>query len=183
MPEFPSTESKHLELAQALTKRERLRAEGKVLVFTNGCFDLLHEGHVRYLEEARAEGDVLWVAINSDASVRRLKGPGRPVRAQARREELLSRLECVDAVLIFEEEHVTPLLLKLSPDLYAKGGDYNLGTIDPGLREALEKSCIQVRFLSQVPGISTTLLLEKLSPEELQRLNHSGAVATCPAAS
>lgn len=168
---------KTLNLGQALELRERLLASEKKMVFTNGCFDLLHAGHVHYLKEARKQGDFLLVGINSDASVRQLKGPGRPHRNEARRLEMLGRLDCVDAVLVFPEAHVTDLLLKLKPDVYVKGGDYSIESIDPVLRESLFREKIPVFFLGHVPGISTTLLLEKMTKEELKQLEDSGGVA------
>ena len=100
------------------------RAEGKRLVLANGCFDLLHVGHVRYLEAARALGDVLVVALNSDASVRRLKGPGRPIMSEGERAEIVAALAPVDRVLVFDEDTVDGLVARLRPDVQAKGTDY-----------------------------------------------------------
>jgi D-glycero-beta-D-manno-heptose 1-phosphate adenylyltransferase len=168
---------KILTLDQALILRAQLRSQGKTLVFTNGCFDLLHAGHVHYLKEARSQGDFLLVGINSDLSVRQLKGSDRPLRNETKRLEMLGRLECVDATLVFPEAHVTDLLLKLKPDVYVKGGDYTMESIDPVLRASLKKENIPVFFLGHVPGISTTLLLEKLSPAELKKLEDSGGIA------
>jgi D-glycero-beta-D-manno-heptose 1-phosphate adenylyltransferase len=106
-----------------------LRRRGKRIVLANGCFDLFHIGHVRYLRAAKARGDVLVVALNSDASVRALKGPGRPVMRQSERAEILAAFECVDYVTIFGEPNVEKILLALKPDVHAKGSDYTLETV------------------------------------------------------
>jgi rfaE bifunctional protein nucleotidyltransferase chain/domain len=108
---------------------EKARRRGKKVVLANGCFDLLHVGHLRYLESARRLGDLLVVAINSDASVRRLKGPGRPLMKLADRVALVSALECVDVVTTFGEKTVGRVLLSLKPDVHAKGGDYTTDTV------------------------------------------------------
>ena len=134
---------------------------GKKLVLTNGCFDLLHTGHVRYLQQARELGDALLVAVNSDQSVRELKGPERPLNGEEDRSEVLSALRCVDHVAIFEGKRVTDVIRKLRPAIYAKGGDYTLETLDPGEREALEEVGAEIQLLSLVPGRSTTSLLER----------------------
>ena len=106
--------------------RDQLRASGKRVVLTNGCFDILHVGHVRYLQQARALGDCLVVGLNSDESVRRLKGEKRPFAPEQDRAEILAALECVDYVIIFEEDTAEQLVAELKPDIYAKGGDYSL---------------------------------------------------------
>ena len=105
------------------------RRRGKRIVLANGCFDLLHVGHIRYLRGAAAKGDILVVALNSDASVRALKGPGRPLMPQAERAEILSALECVDYVTIFPERNVEKVLHALRPDVHAKGSDYTVRTV------------------------------------------------------
>lgn len=102
----------------------RLRGEGKTIVFTNGVFDLLHIGHIRYLREAKSYGDVLILGLNSDASVRRIKGPRRPIVPQDERAEMLAALECVDYVVIFEQDTPEVLIRKIAPDVHVKGGDY-----------------------------------------------------------
>ena len=104
----------------------RLRNEGKRIVFTNGCFDLLHVGHVRYLKEAREQGDLLIVGLNDDQSTRRVKGPGRPYLSQEDRAEILHSLECVDLVVMFSERTAERLVQSLRPDVYVKGGDYRV---------------------------------------------------------
>ena len=136
-------------------------ASGKKLVLTNGCFDLLHAGHIRYLEEARRLGDALIVAVNSDASVRELKGPDRPLNGELDRVEVLSALRCVDHVTVFTGKRVTEVIRALQPAIYAKGGDYTVETLDPGERSALEEAGTEIRLLSLVPGRSTTSLLER----------------------
>jgi rfaE bifunctional protein nucleotidyltransferase chain/domain len=169
--------SKVLTQDQLQELRSELAAARRKLVFTNGCFDLLHAGHVHYLLEAKRLGDYLLVGINSDQSVQALKGPGRPHRSEKKRLEMLSRLDCVDGILVFDNPHVTELLLEVRPDLYAKGGDYTIDGIDAGLRDVLQREKIPVHFLGFVPGISTTILLETLSPEKLRELEESGDIA------
>jgi rfaE bifunctional protein nucleotidyltransferase chain/domain len=145
---------------QMLGERQRLRAAGKRLVFTNGVFDLLHVGHVRYLAQARALGDALLVAINSDKSVRELKGPQRPVFDQAERAEILAALRHVDYVTIFDDLSPRSLIAKLLPDVLVKGGDYKLDEIHG--REEVEAAGGKVISLPFVEGASTTALIERL---------------------
>lgn len=140
---------------------EEYAAAGKKLVLTNGCFDLLHTGHVRYLNQARELGDALLVAVNSDQSVRELKGPDRPLNGEEDRSEVLAALRCVDHVTVFEGKRVSDVIRKLRPAIYAKGGDYTLETLDPGERAALEEVGAEIQLLSLVPGRSTTSLLER----------------------
>lgn len=137
--------------------RERLRQEGRKLVFTNGCFDILHAGHVKLLEEAKALGDFLVVGLNSDASVRRLKGPGRPRNLQADRAAVLSAIRWVDEVIIFEEDTPLELILSIRPDILVKGGDYGPGAI-VGEAEVLSWGG-QVHRVTLLPGRSTSALL------------------------
>lgn len=141
--------------------RENLAARGQRLVFTNGCFDLLHVGHVRYLQAARALGDALVVAVNGDASVRALKGPSRPVNSEQDRAEVLAALACVDAVTIFHEPRVSEVVRAVRPHIYAKGGDYTIDSLDPGERAVLEEFGAEIRILPLVPGKSTTAILER----------------------
>jgi rfaE bifunctional protein nucleotidyltransferase chain/domain len=140
--------------------REELRAAGRRLVFTNGCFDLLHVGHVRYLRAARALGDALLVAVNSDRSVRALKGEGRPVMSEGERAELLAALSSVDFVTVFDEESPRALIAELLPDVLAKGGDYALEEIHG--REEVERAGGRVVALPFVEGASTTGIIERL---------------------
>lgn len=135
--------------------------EGRRLVLTNGCFDILHPGHVRYLEEARNCGDALLVAVNSDDSVRELKGPTRPVNGESDRAEVLAALRCVDHVTIFAGKRVTDVIRSLRPAVYAKGGDYTPETLDRGEKAALDEVGAEIRILQLVPGRSTTAILER----------------------
>lgn len=133
------------------------------LVLTNGCFDLLHTGHVRYLQQARALGDALIVAVNSDRSVRELKGPTRPLNSEQDRAEVLLALRCVDYVTIFDEKRVTQVIQKIKPAIYAKGGDYTVESLDVEEREALEQEKTEVHILPLVKERSTTLLIKKMA--------------------
>ena len=132
------------------------------LVLTNGCFDLIHTGPVRYLSQARELGDALIVAVNSDASVRELKGPGRPLNCELDRAEVLSALRCVDHVTVFEEKRATEVIRALRPSIYVKGGDYSLETLDQEERAALEDIGAEIRLVSLVPGRSTTEVIERM---------------------
>ncbi len=132
------------------------------MVFTNGCFDILHVGHVGYLESARRSGDYLVVGVNSDESVRRLKGPSRPVNDQRSRARVLAALECVDFVVIFDGKRATPLLKILKPEIYVKGGDYTRETLDPTERSAIESYGGRIRLLPLWKGYSTTRTLQKI---------------------
>jgi formyltetrahydrofolate-dependent phosphoribosylglycinamide formyltransferase len=146
--------------------RDQLDAEGRKLVFTNGCFDLLHAGHVRYLRQARALGDGLVVALNSDASVRALKGETRPINNQEDRAEILMALQSVNGVVIFDDPRVTKLIEVIRPHVYAKGGDYTLETLDMGEREALIKAGSTICLLPLVPGRSTTSTIGRMRAGE-----------------
>lgn len=133
----------------------------KRVVLTNGHFDLLHIGHLRYLQEAKALGDILVVGVNSDASTRRLKGPGRPILPQGERAELLAALACVDYVTVFEEDTAEELVQVLRPDVYVKGGDYAQGKPLPEAK-AVAAYGGEVRILALVPDHSTSALLERI---------------------
>jgi rfaE bifunctional protein nucleotidyltransferase chain/domain len=145
---------------QMIAVRERLRAQGGRLVFTNGVFDLLHVGHVRYLAAARGLGEALVVAINSDRSVRELKGPNRPVFAEAERAEILAALRNVDYVVIFDDISPRSLIKKLLPDVLVKGGDYQIDEIHG--RAEVEAAGGTVISLPFVQGASTTSVLQKM---------------------
>jgi D-beta-D-heptose 7-phosphate kinase/D-beta-D-heptose 1-phosphate adenosyltransferase len=151
---------KILSLDQVLAERNRLRDAGKRLVFTNGVFDLLHVGHVRYLAQARALGDALVVAINSDRSVRELKGPQRPVFDQEERAEILAALRDVNYVVVFDDISPRSTIRKLLPDVLVKGGDYQLDEIHG--REEVEAAGGKVISLPFVPGASTTSLIQRM---------------------
>src|ERR671919_1828326 len=151
---------KILSIEEMLVERERLRSEGARLVFTNGVFDLLHVGHVRYLAQARALGDALVVAINSDRTVRELKGPDRPVFDQAERAEILAALRQVDYVVVFDDISPRSLITQLLPDVLVKGGDYQLDQIHG--REEVEAAGGKVISLPFVGGASTSRLIERM---------------------
>jgi rfaE bifunctional protein nucleotidyltransferase chain/domain len=143
--------------------RKNIRAAGKKLVVTNGCFDILHLGHVTYLETARGFGDKLLIGVNGDAAVRELKGKGRPVNSESDRAAVLAALESVSAVCIFPEKWMTRFLAAAQPDIYVKGGDYTPDTLNPDERRAVEASGGKIKIIPFVPGKSTTGLLEKIS--------------------
>ena len=145
--------------AELLERRSRWRAEGKSVVFTNGCFDLLHAGHIRLLEQARSLGDVLVLGLNSDRSVRRIKGPSRPLLCESERAETASELEAVDAVVLFEEETPRELIAALLPDVLVKGADWSHFIAG---REEVETAGGVVVALDLQPGYSTTKLVEYL---------------------
>jgi len=149
-----------------------MRATGRKLVFTNGCFDLLHVGHVRYLQQARQLGDALVVAVNGDASVCGLKGPGRPLNHEDDRAEVLAALGCVDYVTIFSEERVTGLLREIRPQVYAKGGDYTVESLNKEEASALSEIAAEIKILPLVPGNRRQNLLRRWKLEA--RKNESG---------
>jgi rfaE bifunctional protein nucleotidyltransferase chain/domain len=147
-------------LEEMIALRLRWRAEGRVLVFTNGCFDLLHAGHATYLEETRRLGDVLVVALNTDASVRRLKGPGRPVHNQFERAEVLTALEAVDYVFFFGEDTPIEAIRAVQPDILAKGADYAMEEIVGRAEvEAAGGRCVRIPL---VEDYSSTALMAAL---------------------
>ena len=154
---------KILSLDELLGVRKGLRAAGKTLVFTNGVFDLLHVGHVRYLAEARALGDVLLVAINSDRTVRELKGEGRPITNEDERAEILAALRQVDYVTIFDDISPRALIKRLLPDVLVKGGDYNLDEIHG--REEVEAAGGRVVSLPFIEGASTSAIIERIKKQ------------------
>jgi rfaE bifunctional protein nucleotidyltransferase chain/domain len=155
---------KILTLDQFAAEASRLRSASKRLVATNGCFDILHVGHVRYLEAARKLGDVLAVGLNGDDSVRQLKGEGRPVNREQDRAEVLAALESVDYVIIFPEKRATNFLRAAQPAIYAKGGDYTADTLDPEERAVLEKSGTSIEIIPFEKGYSTSELLTRIGP-------------------
>ena len=143
--------------------RKNIRASGKKLVVTNGCFDILHLGHVTYLETARNFGDALLVGINSDDATRQLKGAGRPVNLETDRAAVLAALESVNGVCVFTDATATKFLAAAQPDIYVKGGDYTLETLNQDERRAVESAAGKIMLVPFVPGKSTTSLLEKIS--------------------
>ena len=151
---------KILRLEQMHRERERLRSSGLRLVFTNGVFDLIHVGHIRYLTEARALGDRLVVAINSDRSVRQLKGESRPIFNERERAEILAALRMVDYVTIFDDVSPRTLIAELLPDVLVKGGDYGIDEIHG--REEVERAGGSVISLPFIDGASTTSIIEKM---------------------
>ncbi len=150
-----------------LIKREDLRAlidkihnTGKTVVTTNGCFDILHVGHVRYLEKTKTFGDYLIVLLNSDKSVKSIKGPSRPINNEMDRAEILSALRCVDYVVLFDEDSPRNLLDEMKPDVYTKGADYTMETLPEA--DIMKKNGTRVEFIDFVAGKSTTKTIEKM---------------------
>lgn len=152
-------------LDKALLWREELRKNNQKLVVTNGCFDILHRGHVEYLCQAAALGDALLILVNSDSSVRQLKGSSRPLNAETDRAFVLAGLESVDMTVVFSGERCTEMIRALRPDIYVKGGDYTIDTINLEEKQALLEAGTQIRFISFVPGFSTTLTINKMNTE------------------
>jgi rfaE bifunctional protein nucleotidyltransferase chain/domain len=150
--------------------REQLRRMGRKLVVTNGCFDVLHLGHVTYLQAAREQGDALLVGLTSDAGVRTLKGAGRPLNNEHDRAGVLAALEAVDAVSIFPELDARAFLQAVRPDIYVKGGDYTVDTINQDERRLLEELGIQIVILPALPGRSTSALVQRIQAEETKDL-------------
>lgn len=138
-----------------------LRAAGQRIVFTNGCFDILHAGHVRYLTQARSLGDCLVLGLNTDASVRRLKGETRPVNRELDRAEVVGALAAVDYVVLFDEPTAEALVEKVRPAVYAKGGDYTRETLPEA--KIVERYGGEVHFIGLVPGRSTTKIIERIN--------------------
>ena len=132
------------------------------MVATNGCFDLLHVGHVRFLQEAKKRGDLLIVGVNGDRSVRELKGEGRPVNGEADRAEVVAGLGCVDAVVIFPDKRATEFLRAVRPEVYVKGGDYQADQLDKDEVMVVKEGGGEVQVLALTPGRSTTAVLQKL---------------------
>ncbi|MBL9173414.1 MAG: adenylyltransferase/cytidyltransferase family protein [Verrucomicrobiales bacterium] len=157
-----TSEDKVLSPTRLSEWRDQLRREGRSLVVTNGCFDLLHVGHVAYLEAARSLGNALLIGVNGDDSVRQLKGPGRPLNSEFDRARVLAALASVDGVCIFPEVRAVRFLAAVRPDIYVKGGDYTLDSMNQEERKAVESAGGQIRFLQFVPGKSTTALVQRV---------------------
>ena len=154
--------SKQIAFLDIPARREQLRKNNQALVFTNGCFDLLHVGHVYALEAAKKEGDILWVGINSDASVRALKGSTRPIYPQEARLYLLNALQCVDGLILFDGNDCAHELELIQPDVYVKSGHYTLETLNPNERRMLEKCNTRICFIPPLPNWSTTQTLARI---------------------
>ena len=152
--------TKILDRARASELRDKYRS--KTIVFTNGCFDILHVGHVRYLAAAKRLGEVLVVGLNSDESVRELKGVGRPLNSEEDRAEVMAALEAVDHVIIFTEKRVSHLLRQMRPQVYTKGGDYTVDSLDPEEVAALKEINARIEILPLVPGKSTSKLIQTI---------------------
>jgi len=153
---------KVVELKELSDRCEKLRLAGKRIVATNGCFDLLHVGHVRYLQAARALGDLLVVGLNGDRSVRQLKGAGRPLAPECDRAEILAALASIDLVTIFPETRATKFLAAVRPEIYVKGGDYSPETLDEEERAVLKEIEAEIRLIPFERGYSTTGLIEQI---------------------
>jgi rfaE bifunctional protein nucleotidyltransferase chain/domain len=154
--------NKIVDIEKLAKRASELRGAGRKLVATNGCFDLLHLGHVRYLQAARALGDALVVGVNGDDSARELKGPGRPINNEKERAEVLAALESVDLVTVFPELRATRFIETATPAVYAKGGDYTPETLNIEERATLQKIGAEIRIIPFEKGYSTSRLLERL---------------------
>ena len=153
---------KIVELEQVSHRCDKLRADGKRLVATNGCFDLLHAGHVRYLQAARALGDFLAIGLNGDNSVRELKGSGRPITSENDRAELLAALQCVDLVTVFPQIRATQFIAAVKPAIYVKGADYRSETLDEEEHAVLKEIGAEIRLIPFEEGYSTSRLIEQI---------------------
>jgi rfaE bifunctional protein nucleotidyltransferase chain/domain len=159
-PDF-TAQSRILDRSELINAADTARRRGQRIIFANGCFDILHAGHVRYLEAAKALGDILIVAVNSDEQARRLKGEARPLLPQDQRAELVSSLAAVDLVTIFDEPTVTELLLALKPDIHAKGTDYSEETVPE--RDVVRSFGGRVAIVGDPKDHSSTEIIEKVS--------------------
>ncbi len=157
-----SAEGKIVTEEQLKRRLQKERRAGRRVVWTNGVFDILHAGHVTYLERAAALGDVLVVGLNTDASVQLNKGPLRPIVPERERARLLAALACVDYVILYGDQSPVELIGRLKPDIYAKGGDYNLETINQPERRLMERLGGRIELLPGVPGLSTTHIIERI---------------------
>lgn len=166
--EFPDPQTCILSLDDAVAWRRELRRAGKTVVVTNGCFDLVHRGHASYLRKAAELGDELLVLINSDASVKHLKGDSRPLVSAPDRGYLLCSLKAVSRVVVFDGVRCAPELAALEPDVYVKAGDYTLESLDPSERDALLRTGAKIVFCPFVDGFSTTGIVEKIKASLLR---------------
>ena len=159
---FEPTSEKIVTGDDATQRVAQWRAAGKRIAYTNGCFDLLHAGHLRTLEAARRHGDVLIVGLNSDESARKLKGPGRPVLNERDRAELVAALACVDLVIVYAELSSLPVIEALRPDVWVKGGDYALDTVNQEERALVESYGGAIALGERIEGVSTTDLIARI---------------------
>lgn len=150
-------------LEEAVLIRKRMRERGQSFVLTNGCFDLLHPGHLSYLREAKSKGDALWIALNGEQSVRELKGPTRPIMSDQERAYMLANLEVIDGIVLFHTPRLNNEILALEPDVYVKAGDYTLESLNPQERAALEAVGAKIEFIPFLKGYSSTNLINKIS--------------------
>ena len=155
--------SKLYSLEDAVSHIAELKSKGQKVVLTNGCFDLLHVGHIYFLENAAKQGDALWIALNGADSIKELKGDSRPIQGDWERTYALSALECIRGVTLFNTKRLTQEILALKPDVYVKAGDYTVETLDPDERAALDEVRADIRFLPFLEGYSTTSLIDKIS--------------------
>jgi D-beta-D-heptose 7-phosphate kinase/D-beta-D-heptose 1-phosphate adenosyltransferase len=162
-PDAQRSHHKIMDLPEVLERVRALRSEGKRIVFTNGCYDVLHRGHIQTVEEAAAHGDFLIVAINGDESITALKGPGRPLQTEEDRAAVLAAVGCVGAVIVFSEPDVLGLIEAIKPECYVKGGDYTIDTIHQPERRLAERLGSKVVIVPPVPGCSTTNFLERVA--------------------
>jgi rfaE bifunctional protein nucleotidyltransferase chain/domain len=153
---------KVIDLVELSDRCEKLRSSGNKLVATNGCFDVLHVGHVRYLQAARALGDLLIVGLNGDRSVRELKGSGRPIMAESDRAEILAALQCVDLITVFPQILATQFIAAIKPAIYVKGGDYSAETLNEEERAVLKEIGAEIRLVPFEAGYSTSHLIEQI---------------------
>jgi glycerol-3-phosphate cytidylyltransferase len=149
-------------LKDAMIFREQAKQNNKTFVLTNGCFDLLHSGHVHSLIEASKLGDFLWVGLNSDSSIKKLKGESRPIISEQDRAFIITNLQCVSGVTIFDSKRLNKEIISLKPDVYAKSGDYNLSNIAEEEQQALMEVKSRIEFVSFLPEKSTTALIKKI---------------------
>ncbi len=160
-------QNKIFTLNEAIVWRRQLRQEGRSLVVTNGCFDILHRGHAEYIHRSRLLGDALLILLNSDSSIRSLKGPERPIINEENRAYMLAALEAVDGVVLFSTPQCNELFIELTPDIYVKGGDYTVDTLEATERQALQQVGAQIEFIPFITGFSTTNIIDKIRQIEL----------------
>ncbi len=159
-------QGKIMSMDSAIEWRKKLTDKNNRLVMTNGCFDLIHRGHIEYMLAARSKGDKLLIAVNSDKSVQSIKGPDRPLNSEDDRSLVLASMGFIDGIIIFNTPRCDKIIEAIKPDIYAKGADYNIDTIDQTERKALEAAGSEIAFISFVPGYSTTSIIKKMDKSE-----------------